>query len=315
MYRLHCILLLTGLVLTRAATAQDAQFPAYSTPTYRLNELAMAIADEHVMLRVDLARIALSELAAIYDEEAEQARRDMRLKAEKPGLWRWSTAVKDLAADYATLAGSITLTTPIEVRVGPDNSLHLVINGRLVAVSSPRMNEQLAFEQHVIEQFCNLNRCADLLDDPAIALVPMTSQRSVDTRWSFSQGMGPVCETTDGLQFQFRNMDNLDRKRDACSRAVRELNDLASAIARNMAAGVRVDWGRLAIHPLADGNEQVTLNREGDYLRLPLPALAERKELFIIVRPWLAAKSQGTPYQLVVLHAGELLGPPGFPLE
>jgi hypothetical protein len=312
MYRFLRILLLMALVPDTAATAQ---VPVYSTPTYRLNALAMAIADEHVMLRVDLARIALSELAAIYDEEAEQARRDMRLKANKPGLWRWSAAVKNLAADYATLAESITVATPVEISIGPENSLHLVINGRLVVVSSPRMNEQVDFEQRVVGQFCSLNRCTDLLDDPAIAVTNPLPQRHGDARWSFSQGAGPVCETTDGLEFQFRNMDNLDQKRDACARTVRELNDLAAAIARNMAAGVRVDWGRLAIHPLADGNEQVMLNREGDYLRLPLPTLVERTELLIIVRPWLAAKSEGTPYKLVVLHAGELLGPPGFPLE
>ncbi len=288
---------------------------ALATPTTRLNALAMAVADEHVMLRVDLARIALSELAAIYDEEAERARRDMRHKAKKPGLWRWSAAVKDLAADYATLAESITMTTPIKVSIGAGNSLYLAIDGRMVAVSSPRMNDQAAFEQRVIEQFCNLNRCEDLLDNPDIAVAAPAPERSGHTRWSFSQGAGPVCETADGLQFQFRNMDNLGRKRDVCARAAGELNALASAIARDMAAGVRIDWNRLEISPLADDDELVTLNREGDYLRLPLPTLAERSELFIIVRPWLAAKAQGTPYSLVVLHAGKLLGTPGFPLE
>ena len=135
------------------------------------------------------------------------------------------------------------------------------------------------------------------------------------TRWTFSQRMGPVCETTDGLQFQFRNLENLGRKRDTCARVAEELSTLSAAIARHTAVGTRVDWSQLIIHPLADGNDQVTLNREGDFLRLPLPYLAEREQLLIITRPWLAAKVQGTPYTLVILHAGELLGPPGYPLE
>ncbi len=312
MDRFRLVWLVPGVALIVMALLLQS---ALATPTTRLNALAMAVADEHVMLRVDLARIALSELAAIYDEEAERARRDMRHKAKKPGLWRWSAAVKDLAADYATLAESITMTTPIKVSIGAGNSLYLAIDGRMVAVSSPRMNDQAAFEQRVIEQFCNLNRCEDLLDNPDIAVAAPAPERSGHTRWSFSQGAGPVCETADGLQFQFRNMDNLGRKRDVCARAAGELNALASAIARDMAAGVRIDWNRLEISPLADGDELVTLNREGDYLRLPLPTLAERPELFIIVRPWLAAKAQGTPYSLVVLHAGKLLGTPGFPLE
>lgn len=312
MERFRLVWLLTGVALIVTAIALK---PAFATPTYRLNALAMAIADEHVILRVDLARIALSELAAIYDEEAERARRDMRHKAKKPGLWRWSAAVKELAAEYAALADSITFTTPIEVSIGAENSLYLAIDGRMVAVSSPRMNDQADFEQRVITQFCNLNRCEDLLDNPDIAVASPVPQRSDETRWSFSQGAGPVCETADGLQFQFRNMDNLGRKRDICARAVTELNAIASAIARDMEAGVRIDWNRLEISPLADGDEMVTLNREGDHLRLRLPTLVERAELFIIVRPWLAAKAQGTPYSLVVLHAGQLLGTPGHPLE
>lgn len=308
MRALPWILFLVGNALLTTTHAQ-------ATPAYRLNDLAIAIADEPVTLRVDLARIALAELATIYDEEAERARRDVHRKSQKSGLMRWSRAVQDLALDYATLAESITLTTPVEVSIGPENSLYLAVGGRMVAVSSPRMNEQLEYEQRVIEQFCSLNRCEDLLNDPAILVETTTPQPAGMTRWTFSQRMGPVCETTDGLQFQFRNVENLGRKRDTCARVVDELSTLSTAIARHTAVGTRVDWNQLIIHPLADGNDQVTLNREGDFLRLSLPYLAEREQLLIIIRPWLAAKVQGTPYTLVVLHAGELLGPPGYPLE
>ena len=288
---------------------------ARATPAYRLNDLAIAITDEPVTLRVDLARIALAELATIYDEEAERARRDVHRQGRKSGLMRWSRAVRDLALDYATLAESITLSTPVEVSIGPENSLYLTVDGRMVAVSSPRMNEQLEYEQRVIEQFCSLNRCEDLLNDPAILVKTTTPQPTGMTRWAFSQHMGPVCETADGLQFQFRNLENLGRKRDTCARVVDELNTLSAAIARHTAVGTRVDWDQLIIAPQTDGNDQVTLNLEGDFLRLPLPYLAEREQLLIVIRPWLAAKVRGTPYTLVVLHAGELLGPPGYPLE
>lgn len=314
MYRLQ----LTGLLLlclshwTVAAARQDN---LHASPAYRLNDLAMAVADEHVMLRVDLARIALGELAAIYEDEAARAYRDMRQQKNRARLGRWAAAVKNLATDYARLAESISLTTPIDISIGPENSLYLAIDGRQVAVSSPRMNEQADFEQRVIEQFCALNRCEGLLKEAAVVAVPPRLRQGDQTRWSFSTGSGPVCETDHGLQFQFRNMDNLGRKREACTRTVAELNTLAAALARKLEHGVRVDWEQIMIRSMPDGDEYISLNREGDYLRESLPALAQRRELFRKVRPWLAARARGRDHSLVVLHAGRLLGLPGYPLE
>ncbi|MBT8117507.1 MAG: hypothetical protein KJO66_06710 [Gammaproteobacteria bacterium] len=308
--RLQIALVLLGCLALPGSWARDTQ----TVPVSRLNELALAVLDEHVVMQFDLAQIALSELAAVYENEAMRARQDAR--AKKPGLWRWAAAVQNLATDYRILAESITMTTSIEISIGPENSLFLTIDKRLVAISSPRMNEQAAFEQNIITQFCALNRCEDLLAVPvAVAAAPVIDHRGGNTRWSFSQNSGPVCASTDGLQFQFNSMENLGRKRQVCTRTVTELDALATAIAGEVADGARVDWNRLAIHSLADGDEQVTINGVGHYVRLPLPVLAERGELLELVRPWLAAKVRGAPYTFVVLHAGRLLGPPGYPLE
>ena len=296
-------------------TAAMARESATRTHGNRLNDLALAVANAHAMLRVDLAQIALTELAATYDDEAMRARQDMRTRAKKPGLGRWSAQVQSLAQDYRLLAESISQNTSIDINIGAENSLYLTIDGRLVAVSSPRMNEQAAFERSIIAQFCALNRCDELLDMPVAAPAETVVDRGGSTRWSFSQNAGPVCEGPDGLQFQFNNMDNLGRKRDVCARTVAELGTLTAALATKLEFGVRIDWERIMIRSLPGGDEQVTLNREGDYIQQSLPTLAQRRDLFRLVRPWLAAKAKGTPYPLVVLNAGRLLGEPGYPLE
>lgn len=294
-----------------AALAREAG----RTPTNRLNDLALAVANAHTMLRVDLAQIALTELAATYDDEALRARQDIRTRANKPGLGRWSAQVQSMAQDYRRLAESISQDTIIDINIGAENSLYLTIDGRLVAISSPRMNEQPAFEQSIITQFCTLNRCDELLDMPMATPARTVADRTGTTRWSFSQNAGPVCEGSDGLQFQFNSMDNLGRKRDVCARTVAELDTLTAELANRLAFGVRIDWERIMIRSLPGGEEQVTLNQEGDYIQQSLPTLAQRRDLFRLVRPWLAAKAKGTPYPLVVLNAGRLLGEPGFPLE
>ena len=305
---LCCLPLCTGLT--------QAQVAAQPAPVYRLNRLAAHLADGPAPLRADLARIAISELAAAYTDEAGRARRDRRHRSQQGDLWRWAAAVERLAANYTALAESITPDTPVQVSIGPSDSVYLIVAGRPVGVSSPRMREQAAFEQRVIARFCELNRCEDLLDEPDTPAAPATAYQPSTAQWSFSQQAGPVCGTGDGLEFQFQNTDNLERKRAVCAQVVAELNTLAAAIAHDQAGGIRVDWNTLAVRTLPDGDaQQVTLNGEGDYLQLSLPALAMRQDLLAIVRPWLAAKVNGQRYSLVVINAGQRLAAPGQVLE
>ncbi|MEZ5541750.1 MAG: hypothetical protein R3F42_06880 [Pseudomonadota bacterium] len=288
-----------------------------SMTLYRLNDLAARLTAEPLPLRTDLARITLEELAAAYSEEALRARRDARGHADASGLWRWAAAVEKLAADYRRLAADVLPDTPVEVSAGPEGNLYLIVAGKPVIASSPRVHEQAAFEQQILARFCELNRCADLLDATSTDAIPVSGPEAdrAAVQWSFSQHAGPVCASGDGLEFQFLNMDNLGPKRDACARAVAELNLLADSLAREVAGGIRIDWDLFVIQHLPDGEEQVLLNGSGDYLRLRLPLLVARQELVGLVRPWLAAQVNGRHYALVVLNAGRVLAPAGRPLD
>jgi hypothetical protein len=312
MYRDLLVLLLLYCLPLGTAMAQGV---AHLAPVSGLNRLAANIANGPAPLRSDLARIAFTELAAVYADEAERAHREMRDRAKQRELSSWAAAVRDLAAEFAALAETVTPDTPVQVSIGPEHGLYLLVEGRPVMVSSPRMREQVAFEQRVIAHFCALNQCRGLLDEPAMATAATATGKTATPQWSFSQVAGPVCGTGDGLEFQFMNADNIGRKRAACARIVSELNTLATALTQQTAGGIRLDWNRLAIHPLPDGDEQVILNGEGDYLRLRLPVLAARPELFAVLRSWLAAKVKGRLYPLVVLHAERMLEPPGQTLE
>jgi hypothetical protein len=310
----------TGLAVLFAAGLAPAQAELVlesATPVYRLNDLAANLAEQPAPLRADLARVAIEELAAAYSDEAQRARRDARRRGQAGELWRWATAVEKLATDYAALAADIRPETPVELDISPEGSLYLIVDGRPVIAGSPRMREQAAYEQRVIARFCELNRCEGLLDAPLADGAPAypPAHAPAEVQWSFSQQAGPVCASGDGLEFQFLNMENLGPKREACGRAIAELNTLVEAIAREVAGGIRVDWNRFVIQHLSDDEEQVLLNGEGDYLRLALPLLVARQELVEVVRPWLAAKVNGQRYALVVINAGRVLAPAGRPLE
>lgn len=279
-------------------------------PASQINRLATALADAPSELRADFAMAAITEMVAGYNEEALRARREARGRAGSRDLGRWSLAVDAYAAKLTMIADGVHADTPIGITIGADNIIILDIDGRPVLLSSPRVREQSAFEERVLERFCYQHPCEELIagyQPPQVA----EATRDPEIVWTFSQQAGPTCSTSDGLEFQFLTMENIGPKRVACTRVVQELNNLAETLAWHIANGERIDWNRLAVHASPDASEdQVELAAGGNTLRLPLPALAATPRLFELVRPWLAAKASGQPhYRLVILNADELMAP------
>ena len=299
--------LICSLLLSPAVSAEQHLNAPLSFS--ELNRLAMAVSDAPTPVRVDFAVAAISEMVIAHRNEADRARQDARHNIAGRSPARWALAVDAYAADLTVVVNSVTTDTPVGIEIGPENSVALNIDGKPVMVSFPKTLQQAAFEQRVIERFCNLYRCEDL-----IAEYHRTDQsprvKNSPPLWSFSEQAGPVCATDDGLEFQFQDTVNLSQKRKACGQIVAELNALAELIAKNLSGGVRIDWNRLAIRPLAGEDQHlVELDGEGGSIRMPLPALAATTQLFILVRPWLAAKVKGDDVRQVVINADRLMAP------
>jgi hypothetical protein len=284
--------------------------PHAAPATSQINRLAAALADAPESMRADFAVVSIAEMVTDYNAEADRARREARIHAKGGDLQRWAVAVDAYAAKLTEIANSVTPATPVSVAVGTGNSISLDIDGEPVLVSSPRVREQAAFEQRILDRFCNLYPCDDLIAENRPSQ-PVAATTSTETYWSFSQQAGPSCSTADGLEFQFEDMTNIGRKREACTRIVKELTALAVAIATSLSNGARIDWNHLAVRTLAGKEEQqVELATDGNIIRLPLPALSETTRLFDLLRPWLAAKVAGQPrYPLVIIHADSLMAP------
>lgn len=300
------VLLLSGVLsgLPCGPAAGAAVEPAGRPPLARL---AARLGDGPAPLRADLAGAAAMELAAAYGREADRARAELQRRPGDRDLRRWMRAVEDLAADMAALAARVTPLTPVEVRIGPDNGVQLIVEGRPMLVNSPRPREQRALERRVIERFCSLNLCsADLLEEAVPAQTPPASAAAAPL-WSFSRA-GPVCSTDNGLEFQFDSPSDLREKRSACTAVVAQLEHLAEAVAHDIAEGARIDWNALALIATSDPERQrLRLNREGDELQVRAPALLAAPELFALTRSWLAARVRGERYHLVILHADRLM--------
>lgn len=281
-------------------------------PGYRLEQLAAQLGEAPQALRADLARIVLSEMAAAYAAEATHARREIQRGSADPDLRRWAAAVDGVARELAALAETVTDSTSIRATLNRDNSVTLLVDGRPVEVNGPRIDDQAGLERRVIERFCNLHPCDTFIARPPDKEPPALAAGTAP-HWSFGGATGPLCSTSDGLEFRFRNSDDLRRKREACSRVVGELQRLIAEIQHYKANGPLLDWDALAIHTLPAGDQQrVELSKAGDSIQAHLPALAAAPDLLTLLRPWLVAKVNGLAPPQVVIDAETLLPPLGF---
>jgi hypothetical protein len=307
--RLLAVLLILGIL--PAPIFARGGVPYQPADQSLLVRVAMIVEDSPLPMRRDFAWLAISEMAGMYSAEAQRARLETRHTARARDTARWAAAVDDYAARMRALADAMTATTAVEISVGVDGSISLYVGGELVIVTGVFTGKQDDYEQQVIEQFCVLYQCERLLARYELSVpaadVIATKRSTKAVYWSFSQHAGPVCMTDDGLEFQFREMSALGQKRAACSQLVAELYDLVDALARRHKQGMVVDWNGLEIGPVA-GSEghQIVLNTSED-IRIPLPGLAASKDLFRLVRPWLAARATGREFHLVVLNAGHLM--------
>ena len=300
------LLAVCGLSLLAAVAGAE---PSLS----RFNRIAVAISKEAEPVRGDFALVAISEMAAAHTAEAERARQDARAGNRGKDLMRWAAAVDGYAAELAAIGENLTPETAVDISIGPDSGVYLIIANRPVMVGTPRAREQTEFEQRIIERFCMTYRCDDFVAD----FEPVAARARVQglpPSWSFSQHSGPACSTADGLELQFQTMQDLRRKREVCTQLVAELNQLAAAIETETGAGVRTDWNRLEIRGNSNAEQQlVVLNGNGDTLQLAVPGLAAVPDFLRRSLPWLAARVKGDSYHLVLLNADTLVAPLLYP--
>ena len=311
-YRMQALLLLC-LVPLGIATAFEPG-ATKKEPAYYLDQLALGLKDAPGPVRADLAYAAISELAAAFTLEARLARQELRHQPGQRKLRRWAVAVESLASELDELAQTVTTQSSVHIGFGPGNSLYLIVDDKPVVVSGPRTDDQADLENRIVLRFCSLHPCKQLIPMPGPSdAEPVVSTRATRTHWSFSEDVGPICSTDDGLVFQFDNASDLRRKREACARVVAELHLLAAEIIQRKKNGTRVNWKAMKIVTLPLGvHHEIQLNNDGDALILYIPALAAAPDLFMLLRPWLAANVGGVHHRAMISDAEILLPPVGF---
>jgi hypothetical protein len=256
--------------------------------------------------RTDFVWIALDEMFIAYDRELIELDAQLGDTPMAHPDARWMQATRAYAQRLRDIAEAMTPQTPVEVRVEVPGLLLLYVEDAVVEVSGPRIAEPDFMGQRIVERYCEIRECdmATTLEEPVEVREPVT----VKAIWSFSSARGPVCLTNIGLEFQFKDIRDIGRKRSACIQVAEQLRELSQGLKRAADTGVFIDWEIMTIVSSGAGKaEQVVLNRRGEYLLLSLPSLGSSKTLQQIALPWVRARVLGRPHFQSFPHAERLL--------
>ena len=293
--------LLVFFLLASSAAAQEELGSAPSQSRYQRIVVALETADDD--WRATYAEAALSFLAEIYLAEADLARAQATADDTDLKLLGWSRAVEQYADQLLLIQEDIALGFPAEVHAEALGPPRLVVAGRSVILNHPRQDQQLAYEQTLLTEFCRQRDCDTLL--PAVALatpIPMSAP-TVTPDWRFTAS-GPICSGS-GVSIQFSVSAELSRIKPLCHQLLQELSALRNDLRWQQRHGVVIDWDAIATAATTQRPEHIVrLNSVGDTTLMSLPLLHSSPELLAAIIPWLTTLPPGESLELVAEDYG-----------
>lgn len=273
-----------------------AQLPEEHAIEYqsRFQRTVLYLQDTSTDEQADFTAAALSQLAEVYMAEADLARAEAsrsqgKLRAKLLG---WSIAVDQYANQLVLLMEDLEQGFPVALLQGREGAVTVSVAGRMVILSHPRADQQAAYEQRVLAEFCGSNDCRSMTvvaDQPEP--IPVTTAR-VNPVWTFTE-KGQLC-TGDTIEIRFTTIENLGLLRSICAQLLQELSALAAELAWQARHGVEVDWSALTITATPGRPEHlVRLNGAGDSILLTVPLLFGNQNLLQDSKPWLRDRASG----------------------
>lgn len=234
----------------------------------------------------EFVRMALYEMAALYEEEA---RRSNATEAGKSISYRWTGTTMTYANELYRAADSIDAGTVLDVSIDDTGELLLVIDGRPYLLTSPKLDKPLLLDERIIDRVCGEIYCAT----ESMALDQAANIRTIviDADWVITDHKPPAYVTTDGLHFVFKDLHNRSAKQVACLKVIKEIKLIEGSLRDAAAKGVSLDPELLTIQSLYGSYDyRIRLNQFGDTLYIKLPELSHVQDWIPQIWPWLRAQ-------------------------
>jgi hypothetical protein len=256
--------------------------------------------------KVAFANIAIAELIEIYNAETDLARNEAH-ESNNLKLQGWAAAVEQFNDDLFLVLEDLAVGFPVDFSVRSHGPVVLLVGGRTVLLTHPRAEQQVAYEQRVLIEFCRTNNCDELTAVKAPPEPIPVSVMAGSPVWSFTED-GPVCFSLEGdIRVQFPSIRNLPLFRDQCRQFLYEVRALELDIRWQKRHGVTMEEGRLEIDQQASELEhRVKLNATGDSVLIKLPLLYSSPLVVKRLGPWMSDRIANGATDVLSIDAVEI---------
>ncbi|GAB3274826.1 hypothetical protein [Parahaliea aestuarii] len=307
--QLHYLLLSLLLFLfCESSNAKEDEAAGLSRYQQTVNALRHAGEDEQRLF----ASLALQGLVEIYFAEADLARREAIGEANAQARRGWAFSVEQYTEELLEIDALLAAGGAVQVLPGSAGEVPmLIVEGQRVMLSHPRAAEQTAYEQQLLNNFCQREHCEAMLPLLAEGVAQPAESQPVTVNWSFSPE-GMRCGYRE-ITLLFSEQAPSPLARDICQQLFSEVALLEEELRWQHWRGVPIDWPRLMIQRrVAQPGHTVVVNSLGDVLLLRLPILAANGSLFQGLSGWLRAAVNDSPAPLLELRAADYgIAPPG----
>ncbi|MCC5868703.1 MAG: hypothetical protein JJU27_09330 [Gammaproteobacteria bacterium] len=282
-----CAAALAGLPAVAGAESGGRQLYAEPSPLISLISRAAEMPED---ARLDLAHLIIDAVAAAYESELDQILIEPQQRAsDQRRVASWSRATAQLLAELRSAQADLLTAENLMLRTDPQGQILLLIDGRAVWASWPRLSAQTRLERQVAAQFCARHACPrdDDEEAPGLQVIDAAPRQG---HWTLSQHNPPTWESEAGVRCEFADFSDRSSKEASCRSLVADLENLASALRTTMRRGTRIDWPSLSLRAeMSDGLHGFTVNPQGDYITVFVPALASHPIDWRETRRWLQA--------------------------
>jgi len=253
--------------------------------------------------RLDLAAIILDGLVAAYESELDQAIAEEQGRGtSRRDLTRWYQAMAPILDELRAWQAALYVAERVELRIDRHSQMMLMIDDRPLWIAWPRPSARSRLERELATEFCRRRECpGDILEDSTARAVEPSAAPGA---WTLSQFQPPTWVSANGVSCEFPDYTRLGENERICRDIVADLHSLAAALRAAGHGGGHIEWSQLGLRAgTVGGQHQVTVNRDGDYIAVYVPALAAQAIDWREVGRWLRARVEGQTATATVLRA------------
>jgi hypothetical protein len=294
---------IAALVLGLQLTASAEIFSSEEGGS-RFERTVVAVEAAPAAMQVQFARIALSELYQIYLAEADLARHEASQLEDDAKLTNWAAAVDQFASQLLLVIEDVATGFPLSISITTPGVVGLIIAGRQILLTHPRADQQRAYEQQVLTEFCSREKCTQLTAEAdTLEAIPLSTP-TVNPLWSFTRDEAVCYSDEDGVRVKYHSTRKLARLRAHCNQLFHEIRSLRAELRWQKYHGVEPDWQSLELQPTPGRPEHLlTLNQQGDSALLSLPLLKASPGLLPLLTPWLEAELENVQQPPLLIDA------------